>query len=119
MAITSAPYGDTTEVGKLIINWQARDQALQLRPITLQYSRAPSGPWTNIESGLRNEGRYVWKPALQTPDKVYLRIEALDDAGNKGVFQTDQPLDISGLKPRGHIRSVRPIGGNSSGANGN
>lgn len=108
--ITSAPYGQSTEVGKLIINWAADDDALTLRPITLQYSRGPSGPWTTIESGLRNEGRFVWKPELQTPDQVYLRMEARDTAGNVGIYQTDQPVDISGLKPRGHIRDVRPIG---------
>jgi len=38
-----------------------------------------------------------------------LRLEARDQAGNVGVFQLKQMIDISGLVPRGRIRGVRPV----------
>ncbi|HMO15730.1 MAG TPA: hypothetical protein PKD64_16615 [Pirellulaceae bacterium] len=108
-SITSAPFGTGAEVGHLVIQWQADDEYLALRPITLSYSRQSQGPWTTIAAGLRNEGRYIWKPELQVPDQVYLRLEAIDTAGNAGIDISALPLDIAGLKPRGHIRDVRPI----------
>ena len=108
--IISVPYGRGNEAGRLIINWQAEDPQLTLRPITLAYSANPAGPWTPIEQGLRNTGRYVWKVGSQVPERIYIRLEATDQAGNVGVFQLQNLIDISGLVPRGRIQSVEPIG---------
>ncbi len=108
-AITGAPYGTASDAGKLVIQWRASDANLALRPIRLRYSPQPDGPWTTIEDGLRNEGEFVWKPAVDTPDLVYLRLEVRDEAGNIRVDQPTHPVDISGLIPRGHIRGLTPI----------
>jgi hypothetical protein len=107
--ITSAPYGNAGEAGKLIIQWTASDANLALRPIRLQYGPNPNGPWTTIEDGLRNEGEYAWKPTADIPDQVWLRLEVRDEAGNVCVHQPELPIDISGLIPRGHIRGITPI----------
>ncbi len=107
--IKSVPYGRGNEAGRLVINWTAEDPNLTLRPITLSYSTAPSGPWSVIDEGLRNTGRYVWQVGPNVPEKVFLRLEARDQAGNVGVFQLKQMIDISGLVPRGRIRGVRPV----------
>ncbi len=109
VAITSAPFGSGPDVGKLIIQFNADDQYLALRPIMLAYSPDPTGPWTKIESGLRNTGSYAWKVPSQVPEQIYLRIEARDTSGNVGAFQLTAPIDISGLAPRGRIYSVDPI----------
>jgi len=108
-SIVSAPYGEGNDVGKLVINWQAEDENLTLRPINLYYSPRQNGPWTPIAEGLRNEGRHIWKPELQAPDFVFLKLEVRDEAGNLQSVLTRQAVDISGLKPRAHIRDVRPI----------
>lgn len=107
--ITSVPYGRENEAGRLIINWKAQDPQLTMRPVTLAYSANPRGPWTPIEHGLRNTGRYVWKVGSQVPEKIYIRLEATDKAGNVGVFQLQNLIDISGLVPRGRIQSVEPL----------
>ena len=108
--ITSVPYGRGGEAGRLVINYSVNDPFLVLRPITLAYSRGPSGPWTMIDEGLRNEGRYVWKPTANVPDRIFLRIDARDTAGNVGVHQLSQAIDVSGLIPRGTIHGVTPVG---------
>ncbi len=108
--ITSVPYGRGNEAGRLVINWSVSDPFLSLRPIRLSYSRGPAGPWTVIEDGLRNIGRYVWKVEPNVPERVFLKIEAIDQAGNVGVHQPSQSIDISGLVPRGTIRGVVPVG---------
>ncbi len=107
--ITSAPYGSGEQAGKLVINWEARDDLLILRPIELSYSTRPDGPWTMIEKGLRNTGTYTWGVQPDAPDHVYLRLTVRDEAGNEQVDQTGYAIDISNLYPRGRIQSVDPI----------
>lgn len=108
--ISSVPYGRGNEAGRLVINYSVADQHLTLRPITLAYATTPQGPWNAIETGLRNEGRYVWKPTPKIPDRIFLRIDALDKAGNVGVHMLSQAIDVSGLVPRGTIHGVTPVG---------
>ena len=108
--ITSVPYGRNSEAGRLVINYSVSDKFLTLRPIVLAYSPNPQGPWNVIGEGLRNEGRYVWKPTPDVPDRIFLRIDALDKAGNVGVHVLSQAIDVSGLVPRGTIHGVVPVG---------
>jgi hypothetical protein len=109
--IISVPYGRGDDAGRLIINYRVTDPHLTLRPISLYYGQSPNGPWTPIEEGLRNEGRYVWKPASNVPDRVFLRLDAMDRATNKGTHILSQAIDVSGLVPRGTIQGVMPVGG--------
>ncbi len=108
--ITSVPFGRGIEAGRLVINWQANDRELALRPISLAFSTSPEGPWTTIEHGLRNTGRFVWKVPSGSPDRILLRLEARDKSGNVAVDQLRNPIDISGLVPRGRIHGVQKIG---------
>ena len=108
--ITSVPYGRGKEAGRLVINYSVSDKFLTLRPIVLAYSSNPQGPWEIIGEGLRNEGRYVWKPTPKVNDRIFLRIDALDKAGNVGVHVLSQAIDVSGLVPRGTIHGVVPVG---------
>ena len=108
--ITSVPYGRGHEAGRLVINYSVSDKFLTLRPIALAYSQNPQGPWNSIGEGLRNEGRFVWKPTPDVPDRIFLRIDALDKAGNIGVHLLSQAIDVSGLVPRGTIHGVVPVG---------
>jgi hypothetical protein len=107
--ITSAPYGTNGQAGKLVINWEAHDDQLSLRPIDLAYSARPEGPWITIESGLRNTGSYAWAVPAETPEKVFLQLTARDEAGNVQVDQMNYPIDVSDLYPRGRIQGVEPI----------
>ena len=107
--ITSAPYGAGEQAGKLVINWEALDDLLAVRPIELSYSTRPDGPWTTIEKGLRNTGSYAWSVQSDAPDRVYLRLTVRDEAGNEQFDQTSYAVDIADLYPRGRIQSVEPI----------
>ncbi len=108
--ITSVPYGRGEEAGRLIINWQAYDSLLTSHPIRLAYSPTLSGPWTTIANSLENSGRYVWKVPPQVPERVYLRIEARDQAGNASAHELPSQIDLSGLSPRARIVGVEPVG---------
>ena len=108
--ITSVPYGRGNEAGRLVINYRVADDFLTLRPVRLSYSRSPQGPWTIIEDNLRNEGRYLWKVGRTVADRIFLKIDAMDQAGNVGTHRLSQSVDVSGLVPRGTIHGVEPVG---------
>jgi len=97
--------------GTMSIRYRASDPALAERPIALSYATQPGGPWLEIESELPNSGHYRWQPGEEVPDRVYLRIEARDTAGNLGHAETAEPVSLNRAVPRGQIRRVRPIGG--------
>jgi len=107
--LVSAVYGRGNESGSLVIEFSAQDEQFSDRPIKLSYSEVPSGPWTTIVSGYENSGRYVWRADPNLPARVYLQIEAFDQAGNIGVHRLELPVDIEGLAPRGRIQGFRPI----------
>ena len=108
--ITSVPYGRGSEAGQLVINYAVSDSNLALRPNRFLWSTNPDGPWSSIEEDVRNERRLVWKPQQNVPHRIFLRLEAIDRAGNLGVHNLSQAIDISGLVPRGTIFGVVPVG---------
>jgi hypothetical protein len=108
--ITSAQYGRAENVGMLSIGWQVQDAvALGPRPITLLFSGHPDGPWTTIAASLPNDGQYQWQVDQRVPANIYLRLEAIDEAGNLQVHQLERPIANDGLIPRGRIRSIQPV----------
>ena len=111
--ITSVPYGRGAQAGKLVVHWQAADEQLTLRPITLVYSDRPEGPWTTIEANLSNSGTYVWTVPAEAPPNVYLRIEARDTAGNVGRYLLAHAISLADLVPRGRIKALQPVSENS------
>ena len=108
--ITSVPYGRGAEAGKLVINYKVADPLLTLRPITISYAANPAGPWEIVKEGARNESRLAWKVSREVPEQIFLKIEAVDRAGNIGTHVLSQPVDVSGLVPRGTIHGVTPVG---------
>lgn len=108
--IVSAPFGSGKETGHLIINWQAADERLAARPITLQFSPMRDGPWTSVAAGLENTGRYAWLVDPRVPRKLYLRLEVRDEAGNVRVHQPSLPINLAAMIPQGRVREFETIG---------
>jgi hypothetical protein len=95
----------------LMIRWEASDDVLATRPISLAFSNARGGgAWTPIASGLENSGSYQWRLDNRLPDPIYLRLEVRDEAGNVGTFDWPEPVSLDRNRPEGHIRGVRPSG---------
>ncbi len=107
--ITRAVYGEGPEDGLLVIDYSCEDGHLVERPIAISFSDRVDGPWTPIATGLANTGIYLWKAAPSLPDKIFLKLECVDKAGNIGVHRLDLPIDVRGLAPRGIIQGFRPI----------
>ncbi|MBI3836528.1 MAG: hypothetical protein HY288_01165 [Planctomycetia bacterium] len=95
---------------ELAIRWEASDEVPDPRPISLAFSAGAHGPWTPIASGLENTGSYHWRLDNRVPERIYLRVEIRDEAGNLGIYETNEPVSLDRHRPEGHIRGVRPVG---------
>ena len=105
--ITSARYGEGDRVGSLVIRYECNDEHLTRRPVAIAFSDSLEGPWTTIASGLQNEGLYVWPADPRLPPSIYLRVDVIDQAGNRGSHLLDQPIATGGLAPRARILGFR------------
>ena len=104
--------GQGEEKGKLTITWSARDKNLHKQPITLSYADQPTGPWRPIAQSLGNTGRYVWTMPSEKdmPFQFFVKVEAIDQAGNVGEAVTEQAVKVDLSQPRAKILNVGPAG---------
>ncbi|MCG8449740.1 MAG: hypothetical protein MI725_09200 [Pirellulales bacterium] len=107
--LSEAVLGQDEFANHLYIRWMATDTNLQPRPIALFYSSQPGGPWSTIAAGLENTGTYSWQIERHVPARFYLRIEALDSAGNVATSQSPSPITLPRPQPTGKLRNVRPV----------
>lgn len=97
----------------LVLRWQATDKHLAHKPVTLQWSADPSGPWQSIgEDTHSNTGSYTWQVPSSIPAEVYLRLAVKDTAGNVAVAQTPKPMLIDLHTPE--VQTLRLVGGGAS-----
>jgi len=102
-------HGRGNMVDHIILRWNATDENLESRPISLFYSSSPQGPWSTIAARLANTGHYFWRLQRHVPAHFYLRLEVRDRAGNRTVVQSPTPVTLQRPQPTGRLRGVRPI----------
>jgi hypothetical protein len=78
--------GRTTKIA-----WTASDKNLQSRPAKLSYAEHADGPWLPIAADLENTGTYTWRMPENLMGTYFVRIEAIDLAGNVGADQVAGP----------------------------
>jgi hypothetical protein len=93
----------------LIVRWTASDENIDPRPTALFFSTAQDGPWTTIATDLENNGQYAWRLPQQLPERLFLRLEVRDRAGNIAVVQSPAPVALNVPQPTGRLRSVHPV----------
>jgi hypothetical protein len=84
----------TSKTPDLVVRWTARDKCFNKRPITLSMAERAEGPWTPLAAGIENTGHYEIPLTPATPRSMYLRVEAVDLAGNVGMAQTPCPVRL-------------------------
>jgi hypothetical protein len=100
--------GRGLEAGNLTIRYKASDRNITDRPISLSYAEKPDGTWTPIAKNEENTGRYVWKMPADVPYQLYVRVEAVDKAGNVGSDETGQPIAVDLSQPKVRVIDVTP-----------
>jgi hypothetical protein len=107
--LQAAEIGQGNLADHLIIRWTAADENLDDRPVGLFYSSEPQGPWSTIATNIDNNGQYAWRLLRQVPEKLFLRLEVRDKAGNVAIRQSPAPVVLNLSQPTGRLRSVRPV----------
>jgi hypothetical protein len=101
--------GSGQQADQMLIRWMAQDDNLEPQPVGLFYSSHPNGPWSTIAAGLENTGEFAWKIERHIPNRVFLKLEVRDTAGNITVQQTPRPVELNRPQPTGTLRSIRPV----------
>jgi hypothetical protein len=105
--LNSPEVGKGPQAGSVIITWQAEDQNLADRCVTIYYAEGTSNDWKTIVTGVDNSGRYVWKLNGQVPFRFRVAVEIADMAGNREMSESAEvTIDMSKPKPR--ISGVSP-----------
>jgi hypothetical protein len=106
----AAVVGRGADTGSLTITWLASDKNLSQRPITIFYATTPEGDWKQIPDavGIDNTGRFVWRMGSGVPYEFYVRVEALDEAGNVGEARTAQAVKVDLSLPRARLIDIGP-----------
>jgi hypothetical protein len=107
--LTSVLVGQGGYKGQLSISWKATDKNFGNNPITLSYAAAQEGPWTPIKSSLPNTGSYIWTMPIggSMPWQFYVKVEAIDLAGNIGEAITPGLVKVDTLLPKAKIIDIQ------------
>jgi hypothetical protein len=93
----------------LDIKWKATDKNLNPRPIDIEYSETgKEGTWMEVAHALDNTGRYTWPVPTVKPFKFFVRVRAVDRAGNSGEDVTKEQVTVDLVTPQVEIERVEP-----------
>jgi hypothetical protein len=110
VTLNSVIVGRGADAGKLTVYWNTRDKFLRNRPITISWAKEATGPWTELASGLDNTTMKVF-PTEGLPFEFYLKVDAVDEAGNVGSAQTKETVKVDLKIPKIKGIDVMPVEG--------
>ena len=106
--ILGVHVGNGFDKGKLTTGWNARDKNFGAQPIRLSYAEQKEGPWTTIADKLPNNGKHTWKMPEALPYQFFVRVEAVDQAGNIGEAITQDKVKVDLSMPKAKILEIEP-----------
>lgn len=108
-----SPNGGETLSGTITISWNAYDNLDGSPSIRLSYSPDTGATWQQIQQVSGSNEEYLWNATLLPEGTDYLiRVEATDNAGNKGSDRSDSPFLIDNTPPQTNHYLEGEIGNN-------
>jgi len=110
-----APVAAPNQPNGLTLQWQASDRNFGLEPIFIEWSESNAGPWKPVANDettpgtgrTANVGSFTWMvPKTLPTHRVFLRMTAVDAAGNRSIAVTSQPISIDLTKPKARITTI-------------
>jgi len=108
--IQDVKVGAGFDKGKLTIDWKATDKNLGFNPIRLSFAEDKTGTWQTIADKLGNTGRYIWRMPEPRPFQFYVKVEAIDRAGNVGEAITLERVKVDLSQPKATPLDIIPGG---------
>ena len=100
---------ESAPLAALVIRYVVREPLIAPGAVRLLYSPNAEGPWATIADGVDNQGEHRWTPDRNVPAKVYVRVEAVDVAGNMGSATSPDPVSIATPRFGGKLGGLRPL----------
>ncbi|MDP7422140.1 MAG: S8 family serine peptidase [bacterium] len=97
-----SPQGETTISGLAPVNWSAQDPDNDTLSIFIYFKQGIMDEWRILETGLPNNGSYIWNTSEMPDGRGYwLRLEAVDDSPEKlkGKDDSDSSFIIHNPDP--------------------
>lgn len=94
---------------QVLIEWTAQDRKLSVNPVALYYSSQPTGPWELITDSQPNTGRFEFTVPGNLNQKLYVRLDVRDAAGNVTRIDGETPLFIDRSQPKARITEVESL----------
>ena len=98
--------GQGSNNNQVLIEWSVQDDMLAEQPVALSFADNPAGPWRPITGWTENTGRHIWTINEPLKQRVYIRLEARDAAGNSVIAQAEHPLLVDLSRPTARIVDV-------------
>jgi hypothetical protein len=98
-----------TNGGPLEIQWTASDKNLAAGAINLYFAARKEGPWQPIARGLKNDGHYKWAFPSDQGGQFFLRVEAVDLAGNVARSDSASAVVLDMTEPRASVLGVTAV----------
>lgn len=100
--------GSGQHAGKIAIAWRAEDAHLGEKSVSLFWRPDhPGDPWQPMADaqGQPPTGQFVWAVPPNFPPRFHVRVEAVDEARNKGFAETPEgsPVIVDRSRPRSKI----------------
>ncbi|MDO4549946.1 MAG: hypothetical protein Q4C96_01685 [Planctomycetia bacterium] len=98
------------DFGELEIRWDAYDLNFGAQCVVLSWSDSLEGKWIPLTpQALPNESVYTWRIPENLPGKIFVRVDAVDLAGNSTTLVTGPVItDLS--RPSAKIINAKPAG---------
>jgi hypothetical protein len=104
--------GTGADLNKVTIRYQATDKNFGPTPIRILWrdAKVPSSEWADVANNLTNEGSYVWNVPDSVPaHQFFIKVEAVDLAGNIGSAVTPLAVKVDPIKPKASITGVEAV----------
>ncbi len=111
------PERDARSPDTFILGWTVHEKNLVEESFRIGYSRKKDGPWQEIlefREGAKAyaeaiaKQRYAWRIPTEVKEPVYLRLRAIDKAGNEGIAITPDPIWFDVTPPGIRLIEVAP-----------
>lgn len=91
------------------LRWTAVDANMAADPISLFYRTPNDTDWRAIAHNIKNTGSHRWMLPRDIPASVYLKIEAIDLAGNATKIEVPTPILLDQTEPEATIVDATPL----------
>lgn len=98
--------GSGADSRMLTLSWSVNDRNLAATPVEIFGARSADGPWQQLALGLKGSGTTQCGVPPEMGGRVYIRVQAVDKAGNVGRWESRDPVVLEGAKPKARVIGV-------------